>query len=258
MKNYLNIFAALLLCTTLLSSCKERSEGELEQAVGSFVNSVGDALEDALQSGTGSATAENNDIVVKMEGAINHDKYDKTQSATVEFSRIPKTIAEFKKVQQTLGVEPHGAVALEVMAMEMYLVDPDLGRQALELNNSANNISFVVDRLKEHRRENDSYAQRYLMASFLKGATPENGYNPTKPYTVQVRVNPAVAYSEDNFGDNGTYINLQVLRGGSDRQWHGVRVCKPYGSDYFLVNNNPDMYVQCKKIKAGQTFNGLE
>ena len=67
MKNYLNIFAALLLCATLLSSCKERSEGELEQAVGSFVNSVGDALEDALQSGTGSATAENNDIVVFLQ-----------------------------------------------------------------------------------------------------------------------------------------------------------------------------------------------
>ena len=33
------------------------------------------------------------------------------------------------------------------------------------------------------------YACPYQVAAYLKGATPENGYNPARPHIVEVRVN---------------------------------------------------------------------
>ena len=76
-----------------------------------------------------------------MTGRINHDDYDKTQTATVSFSRIPETLEEFLELQEKLGVEPQGAIALQVIAFEMYRRDKTVGTEAIRANNTQTNFS---------------------------------------------------------------------------------------------------------------------
>ena len=59
----------------------------------------------------------------KIDGRINHEGWNKSQNSKVTFTGIPASIDEFRQLQQTLGTEPQGAVALQVMAFEMYRRD---------------------------------------------------------------------------------------------------------------------------------------
>lgn len=196
-----------------------------------------------------------NKISCKISGKINHDSWEKGQKATVEFSRIPATIEEFKELQAVLGLEPQGAVALQVMAFEMFRRDEALGSEALQLNNTMTNLSSTKYQLKELNRNGDSYARPYLAAALLEGATPENGYAPSKPYKVNVRVNPVQKYAYSNSYD-ANVIYLQVDSKGWDTNWRAVEVLKPADSDFYVVFNCPALYTQCKKIRG--TWQGLE
>ncbi|MBQ1747188.1 MAG: hypothetical protein II041_00740, partial [Bacteroidales bacterium] len=131
-----------------------------------------------------------------MTGRINHDDYDKTQTATVSFSRIPETLEEFLELQEKLGVEPQGAIALQVIAFEMYRRDKTVGTEAIRANNTQTNFNDCLRQLKEKLGKDPGYAQPYIVAALMVGASPSNGYQPRKPYTISLRVNPAVEYKE--------------------------------------------------------------
>ena len=145
----------------------------------------------------------------KIEGRINHDTWDKSQSSRVIFTGIPATLEEFKQVRQTLGKEPQGAVALQVMAFEMFRRNRTVGEQALRLNNTATNYNSTIERLKEMMGKDKYYARPYLAAALLDGANPSNAYTPKSPYCVKIRVNPANKYQESQFL-GGTVIYLQI------------------------------------------------
>ena len=117
---------------------------------------------------------------MKITGKIDHTNYTKGQSGTVEFNRFPATVDEFKAVREKIGGEPHGAVALQVMAMEMYRRDRSIGLECIKLNNTLSNVNAVVSRLKELFGGDINYNRPYQIAAYLKGAEPGNGYNPTK------------------------------------------------------------------------------
>ena len=188
-------------------------------------------------------------LTFKIKGKINHDKWDKSQTAEVEFSRIPQSIEEFKELQQSLGKEPQGAVALQIMAFEMFHRDSQMGSQALDLNNTQINANGTKRQLKEVLREDDSYGRPYLAAALLVGATPENAYSPSKPYKVSLRVDPVTKYQYSSDYD-GNVIYLQVDGKGWDTNWRGVQVVKPADSEYYLIFNCPALYTQCKKIRG--------
>lgn len=191
-----------------------------------------------------------------MSGVINHTQWRAGETASVSFNRFPDTIDEFKQLQGTLGKEPHGAVALEVMAFEIYRKDKDAGVECLKLNNTSNNILSVVNRLRELYRSGDSYARPYQAVAFLKGASPENGYIPTRPFTVEMRVSPVTKY-QDSSDYQSTMLFIDVYSNGHSSNWRAVYVVKPAGSDYFLVNNNPGMYSQCNVLGHGKVWKGI-
>ena len=60
--------------------------------------------------------------------------------------------------------------------------------------------SFIKDRF----RDSD-----YVPRSYFKGATPQNDYQPSQPYTVKVAENP-YSYQNQN------YAKLFVFSGGAD------------------------------------------
>ncbi len=231
-----NILSAFI-CMTALVAC-----GQEQAAISSNGN----------QGETQAATEQLSPatkITFKLKGKINHDRWDKSQTAEVEFSRIPQSIEEFTELQKTLGKEPQGAVALQIMAFEMFHRDSNLGSQALDLNNTQINASGTKRRLKEVLREDDSYGRPYLAAALLVGATPENAYSPSKPYKVSLRVDPVTKYQYSSDYD-GEVIYLQVDGKGWDSNWRGVQVVKPADSEYYLIFNCPALYTQCKKIRG--------
>ena len=201
-----------------------------------------------VQSGSG--------ITCSINGNINHETWNKDESSVVTFSRFPSSLDEFNQAREQLGKEPQGAVALQIMAFELYRRDAEAGTRALELNNTSTNCTQTLRQLKEIMNVKDAYyARPYISAALLKGANPENGYQPNTPYQVRIRVNPANKYQESEFL-SGTVIYLQVDSEGWDTNWRGVEVVRPEGSEYYVVSNCPAFYTQCKKIKG--TWKGLE
>lgn len=166
---------------------------------------------------------------------------------------IPKTIEEFQTLQAELGTTPEGCIMLQLVAMEMYRRDKAVGLECLTLNNTSTNLSSVTSRLKEIFRENDSYARPYLVSTFFKGATPANGYNPDKPYTIQVRRNPVYPDDERSQMLKGYVKHMQVYSDGYDTPWRGIDVVLQKGDTYYRVSNCPSIYTQCKEVDFDAT-----
>ena len=200
---------------------------------------------------------------VVISGEISHTKYTKGQTGNVTFNRFPATVEEFKAVREKIGGEPHGAVALQIMAFEMYRRDRDTGLECIKLNNTRNNVTSVTRRLQELFGRDAGYARPYQMAAFLKGATPQNGYNPTKPYTIEVKVSEGRAYQNSN--DYQTQVlSLTVLTKGKSSGSELVDVLntlkpdEPSEGKYFIVFNSPGLYSQVQAVSFANPFKGLE
>ena len=205
-----------------------------------------------------------NRVEVTMNGSIDHAVWSAGQTATVSFNRFPVSVDEFRQVREQLGNEPHGCIALQVMAYEMYRRDKTVGKACIELNNLKVNVNQTVSRLNELNRPNDSYARPYQMAAYLKGATWQNGYSPDKPYTVTVRTRPGVKHENSNtFQAMILYLDINV-EGGKDKGWSPVSVVKtlkpgePSEGKYFIVNDSCDMYSQVRDVSFAKPFEGLD
>ena len=79
------------------------------------------------------------DIDVKIEGTIDHQKLVEGQKGSVTFNRFPATVQEFKEVREKIGKEPHGAVALQIMAYEMFRRNQRIGMECINLNSTNTN-----------------------------------------------------------------------------------------------------------------------
>lgn len=199
---------------------------------------------------------------ITIEGDINHTEYTGGVESTVTFEHFPKNVAEFNDALDKLGQEPQGAVVLMLMAMELYRNDSIAGLECLKTINTETNLPGALRQIKEKLRPNnpkDSYARPYLVAAFMQGATPENGYNAPTPYKVKVRTNPVNGYQESN-SLKGYVLYLQVESQGYDTPWRGVEVCKSKGDSHYRIVNCPSMYTQCKEIswKTDAEFHGLK
>ena len=151
-----------------------------------------------------------NTIEASCTGTIDHSTWKPDASTSVEFSAFPKTIDQWKQMQETLGTEPQGAAALQVMAFELYR------------NNRTDGLGPCVQ----------------LYRSFLYDICQRKAACQDK-----------VRYQESQFL-KGTVIYLLIDSKGWDTNWRGVEVVKPEGSKYFVVSNCPALYTQCKEAKT--------
>ncbi|MDO4771741.1 hypothetical protein [Porphyromonas sp.] len=203
-------------------------------------------------------------IEVKITGKTDHEKCVKGQRGTVTFNRFPATVKEFEEVREKIGSEPHGAVALQVMAYEMFRRNKETGSTCIELN-SVSNItgpdSAPIRQLSILFNEDNS-AHPYQMASMLKGATPENGYNPIKPYTIEVYSDHGRGY-EKSQAYQATVVRMYVVTSGRSDRKFPVSVVKtlkpdePSKGKYFIVTNSP-IYSRVQEKSFAQEFKGLE
>lgn len=192
------------------------------------------------------------------QGNIAADKYRRNGFGNVTFTNIPANYEEFKAVYtEFLGKTAYGAAAMMPMAMEMYARDREVGRQCIELLCYPSNVNSVISIIKEKfgAAGNDSYGQRYLPAASLKGATPENAYQPEKPYTVEMKAS-VNQHQELKISGSGTVVYIYIMGGGWDSHQRSVEVIKQPGSDLYQVFNCPSLYTGCKQIVG--TWAGLE
>ena len=179
------------------------------------------------------------------------------------FNRFPATVEEFEQVREKIGGEPHGAVALQIMAYEMYRRDRAIGEVCIRLNNTVNNVNSATSRLRELFGNDAGYARPYQMAAYLSGATPQNGYKPNQPYTIEVKVSDVRPYQNSN--DYQTQVLcLTVLTQGKSNGSDIVEVLntlkpgEPSEGKYFIVFNSPSLYSQVQAISFANPFQGLE
>ena len=204
-----------------------------------------------------------NCIEVSLSGTISPTVHNPQQSGTVTFNRFPATVEEFIQVREQIGGEPHGAVALQIMAYEMFRRDRTIGEECIGLNNTTNNMRSPLGRLKELFGNDANYARPYQMAAFLKGATPQNGYNPSKPYTIEVRVNKVQTYQYSN-DYQATVLYLQAVTQGKSTGAEGVSVIKTHrpgessNGKYFIVFGCPGLYSSVQAVSFTAPFNGLD
>lgn len=178
-------------------------------------------------------------------------------SERITLNSIPDSYAEYEALYNELATTPQGCVVLELVAMEMYRVNSSVGSRCLRLVNTDSNYSTMMRRLPEIFREGDSYARPYLVASYMEGALPENGYNPDRPYVIRVQRNNGQPsqYSEMM---QGTTYPMKVYCHGADTHWRPITIIKLDGDDKYKVHECSSITVQCKEIRRGQAFNGLE
>lgn len=249
MKNHVIAFSFLAL--PLLTAC-DGNNSTTSSIANSFTSNVAEATV---------AEAAESPIEVSMTGGIDPSNWTPGEEATVTFSHFPKTIEGFKQIQQQIGGTPQGAVALQLIAFELYNQNTEAGTAAIALNNTDINVPSVMRRLPDIFGKNsldESYPRKHIVATFLEGATPENGFNPTQPYTVTVRSHRINKYERSEILQ-GYVLYLEARSSGYSSEWRGCEVVRQKGSEYFKVSNSPSMYVQCMPVPfdAEQDYQGL-
>jgi len=208
-------------------------------------------------------TVSNESLRVTITGDISHTEYKSGQSGTVTFNRFPTTVEEFKQVREQIGGEPHGAVALQLMAFEMFRHDRKIGEECIRMNSVNSSVPGAIRRLNELFGKDASYARPYQVAGFLKDAEPKNGYSPSKPYTVEVKVNPGIKYQESSIFQTDV-IYLQVSAPGRKDGKVNAAVLKTHKPDepsegkYFIMFECSNLYFQVEPISFTATFDGLD
>jgi len=124
------------------------------------------------------------------------------------FTALPMTQAEFTSLPQAQMQDPYETAAMFVLALNAYVRDQ---AEAVAMMNFLKGPSPMSGRELQALKTELGQAGKgaHLAQSYLAGATPQNDYMPTQPYTVNVSDNP---YSYDNAG----YAKLYVSCGGAD------------------------------------------
>lgn len=123
----------------------------------------------------------------------------------ITFYDLPETLEAFKVMAEAKQDTPFGTAALTVLAFCVYPENKELSLQMLDLLRGPRPLSvmdkqFIADRFRD---------KDYVPRSYFEGATPQNDYQPAKPYTIVVSENP---YSYQNEG----YATLYITSGGAD------------------------------------------
>lgn len=191
----------------------------------------------------------------QVKGDFKTDKITTSDFNEVTFSNIPSDYTEFEKVyKEYLGKHINGTAAMMVMAMEMYGRDKSVGERCIRLINTSNNVSSVMNILKDRygNYTSDGYSQRYIAAALIDGAVRTNGYAPTEPYTIKCQGSPN-GIKQMTMPKYGTVYYMYVIGGGWDthqRQCEIVMFEDDEATGLYKMNNCPSFYTQCQQIKG--------
>ena len=169
------------------------------------------------------------------KGAINFNK-----SETFTFKALPESVEQLKALPEAALDTPFQAAALTVCALCAYAADKEIGLSMFEfLRGPGGPLSpmdkqFLADRFADEKF--------YLPFSYFAGATPENNYTPSEPFTIKVDSNP---YSFQNDG----YATLWITSGGADSP-RQVDLRKVGSTGKWYLRNHQGLCPDIRKPKA--------
>ncbi|MBR5712117.1 MAG: hypothetical protein IKX54_00820 [Lachnospiraceae bacterium] len=151
-------------------------------------------------------------------------------SQDILFADIPTSLEAMKALPYANMQSPYAVAALCICALNIFPTDENTavammnylkGHDAL----SPMDVAFIRDRF----RDNNAYKVR----SYFKGATPQNNYMPSSPYTITVSENP---YSRTNFADG--YLTLWIASGGADTPRQVTLRQKKSTGEWFIFSDS--------------------
>lgn len=124
----------------------------------------------------------------------------------VILNSIPSSAAEFSNMSQMDITKPENTCAMFLCALQMYIDNKDAGVEAMNMLRGPRpmtpyDIQFLRDRLRD---------KKYLPMAYFEGATPQNGYKPNMPYTLNVLPDPRPQDIEEG------YIRVFLKTAGAD------------------------------------------
>lgn len=127
------------------------------------------------------------------------------KSVKIILSSLPESYEAFTALPEAKMDNPFSTAALTVLAFCFYPENKDLSLKMLDFLRGPRPLSvmdkqFIADRFRD---------KDYVPRSYFEGATPNNNYLPSEPYSITVSENP---YSYQNEG----YATLYVTSGGAD------------------------------------------
>lgn len=126
-------------------------------------------------------------------------------SKSFTFSSLPKNVSEISALPEADLTSPFKTAALTVLALCEYEENRETSIDMLNFLKGPQELStyekqFLNDRMM---------GKTYIPFSYIDGASPQNNYTVSAPYTITVFDNP---YSYDQAG----YAKLYIKSGGAD------------------------------------------
>ena len=146
-------------------------------------------------------------------------------SESFQFSKIPTNVSELQALPEANLNSPYAAVALAMIALCGYKQNPGAVYEMLDFLNGPDEVSaytksFIKDRLE---------GKTYKPFSFFEGATVQNNYTPSEPFTIKVSANPN-SFIEEN------WATLYVQSAGADSPRPMKLRKKPSTGQWFVVD----------------------
>jgi len=130
------------------------------------------------------------------------------KSVSVVFTSMPETLVEFQALPQAAMQTPFDTAAMLVAALCVYPLDKDVSISMINyLKGPASLSNYDISFMKDRMAQNNKVG--FIGASYINGATPQNNYTPTEPYTVVVSEN-SYSYQENS------YAVMWIRSGGAD------------------------------------------
>lgn len=145
------------------------------------------------------------------------------KSWQVVFNELPVSLDMLKGLPEANLQQAHYAAALLIPALCLWPVNED---EALKMMNflkgpqglSVREKQFINERLR---------GNEYLPFSYFEGSSPDNGYEPSKPYIVSISTVPT------SFDEKG-YVKLYLKSSGADSPRPVQLRQKPSSGEWFL------------------------
>ena len=110
---------------------------------------------------------------------------------TVKVEKMPTTVEEFVELRDKIATTPEGGATMFIIALKLYKENPEVGSQCLVIaadrsrlqeGNVYKGFKLYNPDMNSIKRQLISYP--YVVNSYFKGSTPENGYTAKSPYVL--------------------------------------------------------------------------
>ncbi|MCQ2496018.1 MAG: hypothetical protein MJ131_05445 [Lachnospiraceae bacterium] len=148
-----------------------------------------------------------------------------SKTKTYKFNELPQNAAELMALPEAALTDANAVAALAVLALIQFSKNEATG---VEMLNALKGPAPLSERDKSFLHDRFD-GTSHLPMSYFEGATPQNNYTPSTPYTISVSENP---YSRDQFAQG--YLTLYLKSGGADSPRPVTLRNKPSSGQWFL------------------------